>query len=418
MNIRRHIGRDATYLLTGFPIAVFSFVVLLTLFVTGVSTLVAFIGIPMLAVALLSARTFADLERVRLGQVLGHPVPRPHYSRAQPEHGWFKRMTTPLRNGQSWLDLLHGIINFPVAITTFCVTVSFWAAAAGGVTYWFWERFLPHDQDGDGDGDMAIIWLVGDDSRSSRIWVYSIAGVVFFLITPFVQRGLAAFQAGMAQTLLTRLAGLQGRISDLTESRAAAVSAEATALRKLERDIHDGPQQRLIRLAMELSRAQRQLEKDPAAVSATLSEAIGQTRETLDELRALSRGIAPPVLADRGLVAALTALASRSMVPMELDIKVADRLPDALENALYFTAAESLTNVAKHSGATLGTLELTRKDDRLYLIITDNGSGGAHVAKGHGLAGLADRLRAVDGELAVDSPPGGPTVLVAEVPFD
>ncbi|MGY0234913.1 sensor histidine kinase [Longispora urticae] len=415
MNIRRHIGRDATYLLTGFPIAVFSFVVLLTLFVVGVSTLVAFVGIPVLAVALLSARTFADLERVRLGQVLGHPVPRPHYTRAQPEHGWFKRMTTPLRSGQSWLDLLHGIINFPIAITTFCVTVSFWAAAAGGVTYWFWGRFLP---DGDEDFDPVVKYTIGADTPGNRILVYSIIGVLFFLITPFVQRGLATLQAGVSQTLLTRLAGLQGRISDLTESRAAAVSAEATALRKLERDIHDGPQQRLIRLAMELSRAQRQLEKDPTAVSATLTEAIGQTRETLDELRALSRGIAPPVLADRGLVAALTALASRSMVPMELDIKVADRLPDALENALYFTAAESLTNVAKHSGATLGTLELTRKDDRLYLIITDNGSGGAHVAKGHGLAGLADRLRAVDGELAVDSPPGGPTVLVAEVPFD
>ncbi|GIG57663.1 histidine kinase [Longispora fulva] len=414
MNIRRHIGRDAAYLLTGFPIAVFSFVVLLTLFCAGISTVVVTLGWPVLAIALLSARTFADLERVRLSQVLGHPVPRPHYVRAQPGDGWVRRMFTPLRQGQGWLDLMHGIINFPIAITTFCVTVSFWAAAGGGVTYWFWERFLPQ---GDDQRDVAIEWLVGADTRANRIWVYSIAGVVFFLITPFVQRGLAAFQAGVAQTLLTRLAGLQGRISDLTESRAAAVSAEATALRKLERDIHDGPQQRLIRLAMELSRAQRQLEKDPTAVSATLTEAIGQTRETLDELRALSRGIAPPVLADRGLVAALSALAGRSMVPVELDIKIAERLPDALENALYFTAAESLTNLAKHSGATLGTLELTRKDDRLYLIITDNGTGGAHVAKGHGLAGLADRLRAVDGELAVDSPPGGPTVLVAEVPL-
>ncbi|WP_412541414.1 sensor domain-containing protein [Longispora sp. K20-0274] len=412
MNIRRHIGRDATYLLTGFPIAVLSFVVLLTLFCAGVGSAVAFLGIPVLAVGLLSARTFADLERVRLGQLLGHPVPRPHYARSQPGDGFFRRLFTPLRQGQAWLDLMHGIINFPIAITTFCVTVSFWATAGGGLTYWFWERWLPHD-----DGNVVVEVLFGADSRSNRIWAYSITGVVFLLITPYAQRGLAAFQAGVAQTLLTRLAGLQGRISDLTESRAAAVSAEATALRKLERDIHDGPQQRLIRLAMELSRAQRQLEKDPTAVSATLTEAIGQTRETLDELRALSRGIAPPVLADRGLVAALTALAGRSMVPVELDIKIAERLPDALENALYFTAAETLTNVAKHSGATLGTLELTRKDDRLYLIITDNGTGGAHVAKGHGLAGLADRLRAVDGELAVDSPPGGPTVLVAEVPL-
>src|SRR5262249_50765257 len=126
--------------------------------------------------------------------------------------------------------------------------------------------------------------------------------------------------------------------------------------------------------------------------------------------------IAPPILADRGLAAALTTLASRSTIPVELTVEVEGRLPAAIENALYFVAAEALANIAKHSRAESAHLTLTARDGRIYLMVTDDGIGGAHIAKGHGIAGLADGLRAVDGELAVDSPAGGPTLLIAEVP--
>jgi signal transduction histidine kinase len=257
---------------------------------------------------------------------------------------------------------------------------------------------------------------MGEDTEANRLLFNVGIGVIALLTLPLVLRGAAGLRAGFSRVLLTGLAQLQGRIEDLTESRAAAVSAEAIALRRLERDIHDGPQQRLVRLAMDLSRAQRQLDKDPSGARQTLTEAVSQTRETLDELRALSRGIAPPVLADRGLGSALAALASRATIPVELEVDLTDRLPDAIENTIYFVAAEALTNIAKHSGAASARITVRRQNGSVYLVAEDDGVGGAHVAKGHGLAGLADRVRAVEGQFAVDSPVGGPTIVVAEVP--
>jgi signal transduction histidine kinase len=413
MNRLRQLGRDAAYNIIGLPLAILNFALLIALFAAGVGTVVIFIGIPVLALALLTARGFAEVERLRLNHLLDRELPRPRYAPPPAGAKWFRRLTNPLRQSQSWLDLLYGIFNLPVAIFSFVVTVVWWALSIGGLTYWIWDRFLPYD---DSYRDVVLERLMGDSSAQSRIILNTIIGVVAALTLYFVQRGAAALHAAYAQTLLTRLAQLQGRIDDLTASRSAVISAEAAALRRLERDIHDGPQQRLIRLAMELARAQRQLQQDPEAARTTIDDALGQARETLDELRGLSRGIAPPVLTDRGLPAALTTLASRSSVPVELALDTDGRLDPAVENAFYFCAAEALANVAKHSQATVAALRLHRQDGRVYLIVTDNGVGGAHIAKGHGIAGLADRMRALDGELAVDSPVGGPTVLVAEAP--
>ncbi|MFC7241404.1 sensor histidine kinase [Catellatospora aurea] len=413
MTILRRLGRDAAYNLLGLPLAVVSFALCVALFAAGVGTLVTFfIGVAVLGAALVVARGFADIERLRLQKLYDRPVPRPRYQPAPEGAGWIRRLTNPLRQGQSWLDLLHGILNLPVAIIAFVFTVTWWAMAIGGLTYWIWGRFVPEE-----DGQNIVIEkLLGSDTEATRTLFNTLVGVFALLTVYGVQRGVAALHAGFASMLLTRLAQLQGRIDDLAEGRAAAVSAEAVALRKLERDIHDGPQQRLIRLAMELSRARRQLADDPDAAGHTIEDALGQAKETLDELRALSRGIAPPILADRGLAAALTSLAERSTVPVTLDLAVEDRLPAATENALYFAAAEALSNIAKHSGAATARIEVTEQDGRVYLMVTDDGVGGAHLAKGHGLAGLADRLRAVDGEFAVDSPAGGPTILVAQAP--
>jgi signal transduction histidine kinase len=204
---------------------------------------------------------------------------------------------------------------------------------------------------------------------------------------------------------------------DTAQARtAAAVSAEATALRRLERDIHDGPQQRLVRLAMDLGRAEQQFGTDPEAARATVAEALTQTRETLDELRALSRGIAPPILVDRGLQAALTALAGRSIVPVDLDAQQVARLDPLVESTAYFVVAEALTNVAKHSHANEVQVVLRRSDRGLIVTVADDGVGGASLAKGHGLAGLDDRVRAAGGVLDVDSPAGAGTTLRVALP--
>ncbi|WP_327580584.1 sensor domain-containing protein [Nonomuraea sp. NBC_00507] len=411
-SLTRRVLLDTRYTLVGFPTAVIGFVLMIAGFSAGVGTAVVWIGVPLLAGTLMVARGFADAERGWLSDVLKRPPVRPRYKPAPPGAGRFRRLINPLTSGQSWLDLLHGILNFPFAILSFVLTVVFWAIPLAGLTwplYGFITMRIP------GNTELPELLGLGDGYVVNSVFYLSI-GLVFTLLMPIMVRGAALIRAGLGRALLTGVAELQERIDDLAEGRAAAVSAEANALRKLERDIHDGPQQRLVSLAMELSRAQRQLAKDPEAAQATIKSAISATRETLDELRALSRGIAPPILSDRGLAPALAALAGRCTVPVDLDVQTVERYQAAVENAIYFVCAETLTNVAKHSRATMCTVRLQRLGDVLMLTIGDDGVGGAHVAKGHGLAGLADRLRAVDGELTVQSPDGGPTLIVAEVP--
>jgi signal transduction histidine kinase len=408
----RRLRGDSAYLLLGFPLSLIAFCLLVTFLAAGVGTLVVWVGLPLLGLCLLIARGFADVHRAWLPGVLGRELARPRYGGPPEGAGPIRRLLHPLTNGQSWLDLLHGIVLFPVSVVTFSVCVTAWAATIGGLGYPLYGWITSNIP---GNTELPELLGLGDGYLVNSAF-YLTGGVLSALLLFPVVRGAALVQASLGRGLLSGVAELQERIDDLAEGRAAAVSAEANALRRLERDIHDGPQQRLVHLAMELSRAQRQVRKDPEAASATLSEAIAATRETLDELRALSRGIAPPILSDRGLAPALAALAGRCTVPVELDVQTAERYPAAVENAIYFVTAEALTNVAKHSRAQLCTVTLSRTGDVLLLTIGDDGVGGAHVAKGHGLSGLADRLRAVDGELVVESPPGGPTMIVAEVP--
>ncbi|MEV0200588.1 sensor domain-containing protein [Nonomuraea sp. NPDC050691] len=411
-SLMRRVLLDTRYTLVGFPTTIIGFAILIAGFAAGLGTAVVWIGVPILAGVLMIARGFADAERGWLSDVLGRPPVRPRYKPAPEGAGRFRRLINPLTSGQSWLDLLHGILNLPMAIIAFVLTVVFWAIPFAGLTYPLYGVVTSRIP-----GNMELPELLGLGSGYGvNVIFYGAIGLLGLLIMPFMVRGAALIRAGLGRALLTGVAELHERIDDLAEGRAAAVSAEANALRKLERDIHDGPQQRLVSLAMELSRAQRQMSKDPEAAQATISSAISATRETLDELRALSRGIAPPILSDRGLAPALAALAGRCTVPVELDVQIVGRFQAAVENAIYFVVAETLTNVAKHSRATVCTIQLTRTGNILMLTLGDDGVGGAHVAKGHGLAGLADRLRAVDGELTVDSPDGGPTVIVAEVP--
>ncbi|MBB6348755.1 sensor histidine kinase [Nonomuraea muscovyensis] len=411
-SLTRRVLLDTRYTLVGFPTAVIGFVLMVAGVAAGAGTVVVWVGVPVLAGTLMMARGFADAERGWLADVLRRPPVRPRYKPAPEGAGRFRRLVNPLTSGQSWLDLLHCLLNFPIAVASFSLTVTFWAVPLLALTYPLYGLVtsrIPNNV------ELPELLGFGDGYVTNAVF-YVLLGLVFLLILPFATRMSALLRAGLGRALLTGVAELQERIDDLAEGRAAAVSAEANALRKLERDIHDGPQQRLVSLAMELSRAQRQLGKDPEAAQQTISSAITATRETLDELRALSRGIAPPILSDRGLAPALAALAGRCTIPVELDVQITGRFQAAVENAVYFVVAETLTNVAKHSRATVCTIQLTRTGNTLMLTIGDDGVGGAHVAKGHGLAGLADRLRAVDGELTVDSPDGGPTVIVAEVP--
>ncbi|MGY1697151.1 sensor histidine kinase [Geodermatophilus sp. SYSU D00814] len=406
---------DSGYALLSLPIGVFAFTLVVTGVAVGVGTLVIWVGVAVLAGTLLAARGLAAAERAQLPAVLGHEVPRPAY--LTPDGGRVRRLLTPLRDPQSWLDALHAVLRLPAAVLAFSVTVTTWALALGGLTYWAWDWALP-DPSADPENADLLELLGLESSPARRILLYVAVGVVAAVLLPVVVRGVALLHAGLGRVLLTSRAATQAEIGRLSRGRDAAVAAEAVALRRLERDIHDGPQQHLVRLGMDLSRAQRQLDRDPAAARTTITEAGVLAREALEELRALSRGIAPPVLADRGLAAALAALAARSPVPVELAVDLPEqRLAPATENSAYFVVSEALANVAKHSGARVCRVEVGRSGDLLRVVVEDDGAGGALTVPGHGLAGLADRLRAVDGVLTVDSPPGGPTRTVAELPW-
>lgn len=413
----RQLGTDTGYTLLGFPLAVVSFCVLVTALSTGLGLLAIVLGVPVLTATLFIARAFADIERLRFPAVLRVPRTRPTYRTAQPRAGLWRRMVTPLTQAQFWLDLSHGILHFPVAVTTFCVVLTWWAAAIGGTLTVFWDWSIPRGPD-----NQSLAQLIGlGDSTLARIGFQTAVGVLCLITLPFVVRGCALVSAYFSRFLLTGVAEMRQTITVLTEQKAAAASAEATALRRLERDIHDGPQQRLVRLAMDLSRARQHLDTDPEALRRTLDEALNQTQETLEELRALSRGIAPPVLTDRGLPSALAALAIRCTVPVELAVDPELGMPDgrldaAVETTVYFAVAEALTNVAKHSGAGHCWITVAHGPGRVGVEVTDDGNGGAHLSKGHGLAGLDDRVQAAGGTLTVTSPAGGPTTIGVTLP--
>jgi signal transduction histidine kinase len=417
--VLRQIGIDTQYVLIGFPIGLVTIVLCMTLFWVGVGLSIIWVGLPILLAAMYVARGFAVLERARIGPVFRRSLQHPYYKKATGD-SFVRRLLAPLTDGQSWLDLLHGMFRFIPSTISFAFVITWWAGVLNGLTWGLWGWALPN-----GPNDQDLPDLLGfDGSYGTKVAFYLATGIFFAGTLYWVVRGAALLEAYFARGLLCGVNELREQVAQAEAARevaqqqkAAAVSAEATALRKLERDIHDGPQQRLVRLAMDLGRAEQQFATDPDAARATVAEALTQTRETLDELRALSRGIAPPILVDRGLQAALTALAGRCTVPVDLDAPMIERLAPAVESTAYFVVAEALTNVAKHSQASEVQVSVERIATGLMVTVADDGVGGASVAKGHGLAGLDDRGRAAGGILDVDSPAGGGTRLTAALPI-
>jgi signal transduction histidine kinase len=373
--------------------------------------------------ALAPARWFADVERWRIAMV------RPPAAGSAGQVPRRRRQEKAAGPGpELWLDVAHAVVVFPVALVTSMVTALWWFVGLGAATSTVRGQYTStgpmHPMTlhvGSAQSHIAV--SLGLTSPPERLAFGTTLGLLLLLALPLVTRACLAVQAGLGQALLSDASALHRRISGLEQERdnaraqtVAAVTAEAAALRRLERDIHDGPQQRLVRLAMELGRAQHHFDSRPEVVREALADAIAQTQEALEELRALSRGITPPILADRGLREALTALAARSTVPVEFDAGSLSRLGTAVETAAYFVIAEALTNVAKHSHAHRCVIGLRHGEGALRVWVTDDGVGGAALGKGHGLRGLEDRLHAAGGRLRVTSPHGGPTTITAELP--
>jgi signal transduction histidine kinase len=432
---RRGYGRawvaapaNALYLvLLAVPLAIVAMAVTWLVFGLGLGTLVLVIGLPVLAGALQVARGFAEAERALLRMTDLPPIAAPDWRRGARGGGRWARLTQPLRNGHYWMALLSALLVRPiVAIVGFAFATIWIILALGGPTYWCWSPFTRNGSAEEIWVPWAVQHLFGgiDPDPDPHLWasmLYLIVGVVFLGTLPLVLRGLAAMHGAVASALVGRWESddLAAEVAGLDASRGAAVQAEDEGLRRLERDLHDGPQQRLVRLQMDLAALERRAaEGDAAAVAALAAESRGHAQAALDELRALAGGVAPPLLQDRGIAEAITALAAASPLIVEASVApevTASLSPEAARN-LYFVVAELLTNAAKHAAALSASVVVVRSGAEVRVTVTDDGRGGAEPRPGGGLEGLARRVQGLRGTLQIDSPHGGPTVVTAVVP--
>ncbi|MGW3494199.1 sensor histidine kinase [Streptomyces sp. NPDC001020] len=413
--VEKRTWGELCYVLLGLPIGITTFVYSITMFSLGAGLLVTFLGIPVLAATLAGCRGFGALERARARALLGLDVAAPEPLRVK-RAGAMAWMGAILKSGTSWRQMLYMVVQFPWAVFSFVVGTVFWTCGWTLLTYplWFWVFPLFGGQGG--------IQLYGDGNHQVyldnpfEISVTALVGLLITLATPWIIRGLTTVDRLLVYGLLgpSRLAT---RVVELESDRGVVVDTAAADLRRIERDLHDGAQARLVNLAMDLGLAKEKLAEDPQAAARMVDEAHGEVKTALQELRDLARGIHPAVLTDRGLDAALSAVASRCTVPVQVEVDLSARPAPAIEGIAYFTVSELLQNVSKHARASRATVDVWRVENRLLLQVADDGVGGADASNGSGLAGLAGRLDAVDGVLVVDSPVGGPTRITAELPW-
>ncbi|MDH6623801.1 signal transduction histidine kinase [Streptomyces sp. LBL] len=367
----RHTWKEIAHLLANLPMALIGFVYVVTVLSAGVGLTVTVIGLPLLATGLMGARQLGRLERARARALLGVRVdePSPLPLGRRKGGGFFQRLWMGLADPVGWRTMLYDFVRLPWGILTFVLTLT----------------------------SLFVLWPV----------------------LPFIARGLTNVDRAMVRGLLSPSDELELRIAELESDRGVVVDTAAADLRRIERDLHDGAQARLVNLAMGLGMAKEKLldGTDEKLVAAMVEEAHGEVKLALQELRDLARGIHPAVLTDRGLDAALSSVASRCTVPVKVTADLDSRPVAAIEGIAYFTVSELLQNVSKHSGAKSASVDVWRSDDRLLIQVWDDGRGGARLDGGTGMRGLADRLDAVDGLFVIDSPPGGPTNVTAELPW-
>jgi signal transduction histidine kinase len=358
------------------------------------------VGWPLIWPTVLAVRSLAGLTRRLAGEWCGVPIDAP-YRRlpagtgdGEVAAGSRQRRRWLLHDPATWRDLLWMVVN-PVAGTVLS------CAAGGAVVYGIFVMALPH-------GSTQLAGVIPHP-------LYGVAlAVAGFWAAPWLLRGYGE----LARWLLgpTRQSALGVRVEYLARTRAETIDAGATEVRRIERDLHDGAQARLVAMGMTLDAAGELIDTRPAAARALLNEARDSSVKALAELRDLIRGIRPPVLADRGLADAVRALALDSPLQAQVASELPGRLPGPVESAAYFAVSELLTNVSKHARADQVWIDIRHDGGMVRIGVTDDGRGGADPDRGTGLHGIERRLAAFDGVLAVTSPPGGPTVVNLEIP--
>ncbi|WP_432882359.1 sensor domain-containing protein [Kribbella sp. CA-245084] len=309
-----------------------------------------------------------------------------------------------------WRQFLYYVLLLPLAMTWIVLIVVAWSIPPVLIAL---PAYYSHFAASQAQLGPFVIDTVTKASVASAI-----AALFLLLASPWLIRAASALDAELARSLLGRseTGALAERVSQLVTSRQQVVDSVEAERRRMERDLHDGAQQRLVSLAMTLGRAKNRLGDKEPAVRTLIEEAHSEAMQAIAEIRDLTRGLHPPVLTDRGLDAALSAVAARSPVPVRLSVDVQPRPSLTIESIAYFVVTEALANVAKHAEAAQAEVLVTRVGDVLRVEVRDDGRGGADPAGGSGLRGLTDRVAGVDGRLTVDSPAGGGTTLIAEVP--
>jgi signal transduction histidine kinase len=395
---------NAAYLLLGLPLGVTYFVILIVGISVGVALAVLVVGLGILLATLAAWRGFAAIERGLARGLLGVPIPHPPSERR--DLPVVDRVRHWLRDPVTWKSLVFVALKFPLGIASFAIVVCLGGFAlillfAPVIVIW-----TPVTVFG---------WIVTSWTEALPL---AVAGVPAVLLVLHLCNGLAWLWALFARVMLgPSTVQLHERVDSLRDARARIIAAADAERRRIERDLHDGAQQRLVALSITLGMAESRLPSDPEAAVPLIAQAREEAALAVKELRELASGIHPALLTERGLGPALEALAARSPVPTTVDGVPSFRLPAAVESTVYFVTAEALTNVAKYAAATTANVTLAVEHGRLLLLIRDDGAGGADPAAGSGLRGLRDRVEALDGQLHIDSPPGLGTTLIAEIPI-
>ncbi|HEY1624152.1 MAG TPA: histidine kinase [Streptosporangiaceae bacterium] len=359
-----------------------------------------------LVVVFFSVPLLTRMHRQRLGATTGTLIP------PQPAR---RGIVEQFRSRATWRQLGYHLLAGPALAVAAAAAVSCWIAGATCALVYTYSWKL---------GQQAVLYRgIGSPRSLPRVLdvpvdaYLTVAGFLLLAVAPWLTAGVAGLDARIARATLgpSRAEELEVRVEQLAQTRAGAVDAADTERRRLERDLHDGTQQRLVALAMNLGMARAGTNTVEQAHEA-IAEAHEEAKAALTELRNLVRGLHPPVLEDRGLDAALSGIAARMPIPVRLTVDVPRRPPAMIEAVAYFVVSEGLTNITKHAQASQAEVVVQRAGDRLHVIISDDGAGGADPAYGTGLTGLAKRVASVDGTFEIDSPSGGPTLLTVDLP--
>ncbi|MER7578394.1 sensor domain-containing protein [Kitasatospora sp. NPDC097691] len=393
-------GDEVAFAVLGLPLGVLGGVYAVAVLYAGVLLSLTVLGLPFLVAALLGTRRIGRMHRWLVEWLLDETVPEPP-PLPRPS-GVLARGRVVLTDPVAWRVLLYLFLRLPVGVLGFLAAIGLPLGGVWLLGFPLWVRLAE-------PGPRPVGW---PDVLAIPV------GLALLAAVPAVLRALSRANRALARTLLGPVRSQQ-RVRELESARATLLAENSDRLRRLERDLHDGTQAQLVALAITLSLADDALadsaEPDLGRLRTLVDRARGQTDDTITGLRRLTRGIHPVAL-DGGLAEALPGLTATSPVPVTVRLDLRERPVEVIERAVYFCAAELLTNVAKHSGARSAELTASAVDGRVRLTVRDDGRGGAAIGTGSGLAGLAERLAAVDGMLRVDSPPGGPTVVSAELP--